>query len=221
MTDYKSTNYAVIGLGKFGFHVAQGLAQQGLSVMAVDKEEEHIKTVSEFVQDAIILDSTDVHALKEAGMSNIDVAIVSIGTNIEASILTVMALKEIGVATVIAKAITRIHGQILSKIGASKVIYPEMETAKKLVIKIVKNMQYETIDLSITIKLAKLPVPKFWVGTSILSPIFESQYHLKPVAYKHQDTWHTKFENDDVLEAGDLIVVIGDNTHIEELRKDI
>ncbi len=221
MTDITTTNYAVIGLGKFGFHVAQGLAQQGLSVMAVDKDEEHLKTVSEFVQDAVILDSTDVHALKEAGMSNIDVAIVSIGTNIEASILTVMALKEIGVATVIAKAITRIHGQILSKIGASKVIYPEMETAKKLVIKIVKNMQYETIDLSITIKLAKLPVPKFWVGTSILSPIFESQYHLKPVAYKHQDTWHTKFENNDVLEKGDLIVVIGDNTHIEELRKDL
>ncbi|KFN38493.1 MAG: potassium transporter TrkA [Sulfuricurvum sp. MLSB] len=216
-----NNSFAVIGLGKFGFHVAKGLAQQGLSVIAVDQDEEQIREINEFVQDAIVLDSTDIRALREAGIGNVDVAVVSIGENIEASILTVMALKELGVETVIAKAITAVHGQILSKLGAAKVIYPEMESAKKIVKKMVKNMQYETIDLSITMKIAKLTVPSFWIGTSILSPVFENEYEVKPIAYKHQGIWYTSFEKDDILEKDDLLVVLGNSAHIEALSKKI
>lgn len=213
--------YAVIGLGKFGFHVAKGLAQQGLNVIAADLNEDHVREVNEYVQDAVILDSTDMRALKEAGIGNVDVAVVSIGENIEASILTVMALKELGVETVIAKAITTVHGQILSKLGAAKVIYPEMESAKKIVKKMVKNMHYETIDLSITMKIAKLTVPSFWVGVSILSPIFEGEFEVKPIAYKHQGVWYTSFEKDDILEKGDILVVLGDSGHIEALSQKV
>ena len=213
--------FAVIGLGKFGFHVAKGLAQQGLTVIAADVDEEQVREINEFVQDAVILDSTDVRALREAGIGSADVAVVSIGENIEASILTVMALKELGIETVVAKAITTVHGQILSKLGAAKVIYPEMESAKKIVKKMVKNMHYETIDLSITMKIAKMTVPSFWVGVSILSPIFESDFEVKPIAYKHQGVWYTSFEKDDILEKGDILVVLGNGAHIEALSKKI
>lgn len=213
--------YVVIGLGKFGFHVAKGLAQQGESVIAIDNDEEKIRDINEFVQDAIVLDSTDIRALREAGIGDAEIAIVSIGEHIEASILTVMALKELGIETVVAKAITQVHGQILSKLGAAKVIYPEMESAKKLVKKIVKNMLYETIDLSITMKLAKMTVPAFWVGTSILSPIFQDEYEVKAIAYKHQDEWHTSFEKDAILETGDILVVLGSSTHIEALSQKV
>lgn len=216
-----SNTYAVIGLGKFGFHVAKGLAQQGLNVIAVDLDEDHVREINEFVQDAVILDSTDIRALREAGIGNVDVAVVSIGEHIEASILTVMALKELGVETVVAKAITTVHGQILSKLGASKVIYPEMESAKKIVKKMVANMHYETIDLSITMKIAKLTVPSFWVGISILSPIFEEEFEVKPIAYKHQGVWYTSFEKDDILEKGDILVVLGNSAHIEALSKKV
>ncbi len=212
-----NNSFAVIGLGKFGFHVAKGLAQQGLGVIALDQDEEQVREINEFVQDAIVLDSTDIRALREAGIGSVDVAVVSIGENIEASILTVMALKELGVQTVFAKAITTVHGQILSKLGAERVIYPEMESAKKIVKKIVKNMHYETIDLSITMKIAKLTVPDFWIGTSILSPMFEEEYEVKPIAYKHGGVWYTSFENDDVLEKNDILVLIGNSTHIEAL----
>ncbi len=211
--------YAVIGLGKFGYHVAKGLAQQGEAVIAIDNDEEKVRNISEFVQDAIVLDSSDPRALSEAGLSDVEMAIVSIGEHLEASILTVMALKEIGIETVFAKAITQVHGQILSKLGAAKVIYPEMESAKKLVKKIVKNMHYETIDLSITMKLAKMTLPKFWVGESILSPVFHDEYAVKPIAYKHQGEWHTTFEKDDILEAGDILVVLGNSDKIEALSK--
>jgi trk system potassium uptake protein TrkA len=213
--------YVVIGLGKFGHNVAKGLAQQGEAVIAIDHSEEKVRDVSDFVQDAIMLDSTDIKALREAGIADAEVAIVSIGENIEASILTVMALKEIGIETVVAKAITQVHGQILSKLGAAKVIYPEMESAKKLVKKIVKNMHYETIDLSITMKIAKMTVPAFWVGTSILSPIFESEFDVKPIAYKHQGEWHTSFEKDDILEKGDILVVLGNSSNVEALSKKV
>ena len=213
--------YVVIGLGKFGFHVAKGLAQQGEIVIGIDSDEDKVRDVSEYIQDAISLDSTDIRALKEAGIADAEVAIVSIGVHIESSILTVMALKELGIETIVAKAITPIHGQILSKLGASKVIYPEMESAKKLVKKIVKNMHYETIDLSITMKIAKMTLPSFWVGTSILSPVFENEYEVKPIAYKHQGEWHTVFENDDILEKGDILVVLGNSNKIEELSKKV
>ncbi len=213
--------YVVIGLGKFGHNVAKGLAQQGEAVIAIDHSEEKVRDVSDFVQDAITLDSTDIRALREAGIADAEVAIVSIGENIEASILTVMALKEIGIETVVAKAITVVHGQILSKLGAAKVIYPEMESAKKLVKKIVSNMHYETIDLSITMKLAKMTLPQFWIGTSILSPTFENDYEVKPIAYKHQGEWHTSFEKDDILEKGDILVVLGNSNKIEALSKKV
>lgn len=214
-------NFAVLGLGKFGFHVAKGLAQQGLDVIAVDQDEDQVREINEYVQDAIVLDSTDIRALREAGIANVDVAVVSIGENIEASILTVMALKELGIETVIAKAITQVHGQILSKLGAAKVIYPEMESAKKIVKKMVQNMHYETIDLSITMKIAKLTVPSFWVGISILSPTFEKDYEVKPIAYKHQGVWYTSFEKDDILEKEDILVVLGNSAHIEALSKKV
>jgi len=213
--------YVVIGLGKFGFHVAKGLAQQGETVIAIDNDEEKIRNISEYVQDAIMLDSSDPRALREAGIADAEVAIVSIGEHLEASILTVMALKEIGIETVVAKAITVVHGQILSKLGAAKVIYPEMESAKKLVKKIVSNMHYETINLSITMKLAKMTLPAFWIGTSILSPTFENDYEVKPIAYKHQGEWHTSFEKDDILEKGDILVVLGNSNNVEALSKKV
>lgn len=210
--------FAVIGLGKFGFHIAQGFAMQGVSVIAIDKNEEQIKEINEYVEDAIMCDSTDINALREAGIGSVDVAIVSIGENIEASILTVMGLKEIGVPVVIAKAITKVHGQILSKIGASKVIYPEREIAKKIVKNMVENLHYETIDLSVTMKIAKLSVPKIWIGLSINDVTFETKYHVKPIAYKHKGVWFTKFESEDILERDDIIVVIGNSDHVEALN---
>jgi trk system potassium uptake protein TrkA len=96
-----------------------------------------------------------------------------------------------------------------------------MESARKLVRRIVDNLNYETIDLSASMKIAKLIVPTFWIGTSILSSSFEKKYEVKPIAYKHDKVWHTSFENDDILEKDDILVVLGDSAHIEELSKKV
>jgi len=215
------SSYVVIGVGRFGFHIAQGLAKEGVNVTAVDNNPEQIREIGEYVQDAIILDSTDMHALKEAGIGNMDVAVVSIGEDIESSLLTVMALKELGVETVIAKAITEIHGKILSKLNVTKVVYPEKESALRLVKGVVQNLNYETINLSITMKIAKILVPPFLLGVSILSPMFKEELGVNPIAYKHKGAWYTSFEKDNVLEKGDILVVLGDTSHINALSKKV
>ena len=112
----KNTTYGIIGLGKFGSVLATELINGGETVVIADIDEENLKTLQDKASYSYILDSSNQTALKEAGFQNIDVVIVSIGENIEKSILTLMALKDIGVETVITKAISQVHGQILSKL---------------------------------------------------------------------------------------------------------
>ena len=129
---------AVIGLGKFGFYVAKSLSKLNIEVIAVDSDTEKVQQMALFTDNAFVLNSTSKVALEEVGIYNLETVIVSIGENIEASILTVMALKDLGNKNIIAKAITSTHGEILSKIGAFKVIYPEKMAGRMLVQKLIK-----------------------------------------------------------------------------------
>ncbi len=210
--------YAVVGLGKFGFNIAKGLAEQGMDIIAVDNDPHKIQEISEYIEDAIVLDSTDIKALKEAGIVGLDTVIISIGENIEASILTLMALKELDNKNIIAKAITLTHGEILARLGAFKVIYPERESARKLVENLVGNVVIDQIDFSSTIKIAKFLVTKVLVTKSIkeIETMFENEIHL--VACKTRDTW--KFDVDKAYKTreGDMLAFIGKKVFIEKLR---
>lgn len=210
--------YAVVGLGKFGFNIAKGLAEQGMDIIAVDNDPHKIQEISEYIEDAIVLDSTDIKALKEAGIVGLDTVIISIGENIEASILTLMALKELDNKNIIAKAITLTHGEILARLGAFKVIYPERESARKLVENLVGNVVIDQIDFSSTIKIAKFLVTKVLVAKSIkeIETMFENEIHL--VACKTRDTW--KFDVDKAYKTreGDMLAFIGKKVFIEKLR---
>lgn len=210
--------YAVVGLGKFGFNIAKGLAEQGMDIIAVDNDPHKIQEIGEYIEDAIVLDSTDIKALKEAGIVGLDTVIISIGENIEASILTLMALKELDNKNIIAKAITLTHGEILARLGAFKVIYPERESARKLVENLVGNVVIDQIDFSSTIKIAKFLVTKVLVAKSIkeIETMFENEIHL--VACKTRDTW--KFDIDKAYKTreGDMLAFIGKKVFIEKLR---
>ncbi|WP_082942678.1 MULTISPECIES: potassium channel family protein [unclassified Helicobacter] len=154
----KRATYGVIGLGKFGFHVAKGLIEQGQSVIIADQEEEKVKEFASLISMAYILDSTDKDALEESGFARIDYAIVSIGEDIESSILTVMALKELEIKQIIAKAITPVHGKILAKLGANKIIYPERESAANLIKGFLSHPDFEITDISNTISIARIKI---------------------------------------------------------------
>lgn len=210
--------YAVIGLGKFGFHIAKGLAEQGMDIIAIDNDPHKIQIISDYIEDALILDSTDTKALQEAGVVGLDTVIISIGENIEASILTLMALKELDNKNIIAKAITLTHGEILARLGAFKVIYPERESAKKLVENLVGNVVIDQVDFSSTIKIAKFLVTKSLIGKQVseIEAMFENEIHL--IACKTRDNWTFDVEKTYKIRENDMLSFIGKKTFIERLR---
>lgn len=210
--------YAVIGLGKFGFHIARGLAEQGMDIIAIDNDIHKIQEISDFIEDAIVLDSTDTKALKEAGVAGLDTVIISIGENIEASILTLMALKELDNKTIIAKAISLTHGEILARLGAFKVIYPERESAKKLVESLVGNVVIDQVDFSSTIKIAKFLATKALIGKHVsdIEAMFEHEIHL--IACKTRDNWTFDTDKSYKIRENDMLSFIGKKAFIEKLR---
>ncbi len=210
--------YAVIGLGKFGLNIAKGLAEQGMDIIAVDNDPHKIQEISEYIEDSIVLDSTDIKALQEAGVVGLDTVIISIGENIEASILTLMALKELDNKNIIAKAITLTHGEILARLGAFKVIYPEREAARKLVENLVGNVVIDQVDFSSTIKIAKFLATQPLIGRLIkdIEMMFENEIHL--IACKTRDVWKFDIEKTYKIREGDMLAFIGKKAFIEKLR---
>ena len=210
--------YGVIGLGKFGLNIAKGLAEQGMDIIAVDNDPHKIQEISEYIEDAIVLDSTDIKALQEAGVVGLDTVIISIGENIEASILTLMALKELDNKNIIAKAITLTHGEILARLGAFKVIYPEREAARKLVENLVGNVVIDQVDFSSTIKIAKFLATQPLIGRLIkdIEMMFENEIHL--IACKTRDVWKFDIEKTYKIREGDMLAFIGKKAFIEKLR---
>lgn len=213
--------YAIIGIGHFGYHMAIGLAEQGHSVIAIDSSTDKIKSISGFIENSYILDSTNEKALKEAGIVGLDVVIVSMGKSIEASILTVMALRDLGNRTIIAKAYNLTHGEVLSKIGAKKVVYPEKETAKRLIKNISSKILFEILDISNTFKGVKFEVPLTFVGSTFkdVSKNFEG---AKLTAYRTSDgAWHDDINFDTKIGKDDMLLVIGFRYQIEKIYEKI
>ena len=209
---------AVIGLGKFGFYIAKSLSRLDVKVIAVDNDEKKVQEISEYVDNSYILDSTSKIALEEIGIYNLNTVIVSIGENIEASILTVMALKDLNNQNIIAKAITSTHGEILSKIGAFKVIYPEKIAGRMLVKKLIDNITIEEIDISNTIKIIKLVANENFLYKKISE--IESQFKdLKIISYKTDGIWSMKIDPDYKIKKDDLLVFLGESKYIKDFYK--
>jgi trk system potassium uptake protein TrkA len=211
---------AVIGLGKFGFYIAKSLSRLNVKVIAVDNDECKVQEISEYIDNAFVIDSTNKHALEEVGIYNLDTVIVSIGENIEASILTVMALKDLNNKNVIAKAITTIHGEILSKIGAFKVIYPEKIAGRMLVKKLIDNITVEEIDVSNSIKMIKLVACSNLIHKKI-SDIENEVKNFKVVSYKTEGNWSLNIDSNNKIKKDDLLVFIGESKFIKEFYEQI
>lgn len=211
---------AVIGLGKFGFYVAKSLAKLNITVIAVDSDEEKVQEISRYVDNAFILNSTSKIALEEVGIYNLDTVIVSIGENIESSILTVMALKDLNNRNIIAKAINPTHGEILSKIGAFKVMYPEEIAGKILVKQLIENIRIEEIDLCNNLKILKVFADVVFVDRSI-KDIEAFNPNVKVISLKNEHSWNITVDSGYIVQKDDLLVFLGENNAIEVLSKSL
>jgi trk system potassium uptake protein TrkA len=218
---------AVIGLGRFGFSVAKTLAKYGSEVIAIDREEERVKKVSEFVSYAVQLDAMDEKALRSVGVQNVDTAIVSIGENIEASILVVMLLKEIGIRNIIAKAVTTLHGKVLENLGVQRIIFPERDMAIRVAHSLIRPNVLEQLELSQEYSIVELPTPPRLIGKTLKESQLRSKYGVNLIAIKRKVTtekgiireaWNVNPLPSDIMQEGDVLVLIGFNKDLEKLE---
>ncbi|MBO5165444.1 MAG: TrkA family potassium uptake protein [Lachnospiraceae bacterium] len=177
-------SFAVIGLGKFGSHVAMELAAAGASVLAVDINEERVADIAEYVTYAVRADVCDSKAIQSLGISNMDAVIVAITGSLDASIMATILAKEAGVKLVIAKAKEEMHAKILKKTGADRVIIPERESGIRVAHNILAGNFLEFIEISQRVRMVEVEIKPEWVGKTLRELKLRNKYQVNVIALK-------------------------------------
>ncbi|WP_333784943.1 TrkA family potassium uptake protein [Thermocrinis sp.] len=219
MKRVKDKIFGVIGLGRFGHHVAKTLAQGGAEVIACDSDEEKVRQIADLVSMAFVLDATDEKALKESGIVNADTVVVSIGENIEASILIVVQLKELGVKEVIAKAANPMHGKILERLGVDRVIYPERDMAIRLAHSLLIGEFIEEIPIGEKYSIFEIKAFEFMQGKSLKELDLRKRFEISVLAIKRGEAMLVNPSGDERILPGDILVVLGTTAKLSELSK--
>jgi trk system potassium uptake protein TrkA len=223
--------FAVIGLGRFGKKLALALSISGAEVVAIDKDREIIEDIRDDVSHAVRLDSTDIDALKAQGLDKIDVAIVGMGQaghGFEAAILTVVNLKQLGVPLIYARAENLTAGQVFLAVGATEIVYPEIETAQRWGYKLIAPHIEEKIDFAPGYSLARLKAPDSFNGQTIMELQLRQKYNINLVAVKRGENAADE-EKDAVINvpmpstiiySDDILIVAGADTDLARLPQE-
>ncbi len=224
--------FAVIGLGRFGYSVATTLSEKGHQVLGIDIDEDKVQDLSEIVTQAICTDATDEKALKAIGIENVDVAIIGMGDNMQASTLCTLILKEIGIKEIVAKAVTEDHKKVLQKVGATKIVSPEKDMGIRVANSLASPSVVEHIELTEDSSIAELIPPQEYLNKSLREIDIRKRYGLNIIAIKKKLKIVTKEgevkeeqklnvspEPDDIIRENELLIVVGSNEHIEKFKK--
>ena len=211
--------YAVLGLGRFGSSVALTLADAGCEVLAVDSDEEKVQELADHVTYAVTADVTEPGGLESLSVSNIDIAVVGIAGNMEDSILATIMTKEAGAGYVIAKAMSEIHGTILAKVGADKVIYPERDSGIRLAKNLVSGNFMEFFALSDTYSIVELKVPGTWVGKSLRELDLRKNLGINMIGVMMEGKTVVNVDPETPLEKSWTAIVVGDNRDLQRLSQ--
>ena len=205
----------VVGLGRFGSSVALTLYKMGHEVLVMDKNSELVQEMADSVTYAVQADATDEAALRSVGIRNFDVAVIAIGNDLEASILATALIKELGVKKVVAKAQNDLHGKILEKVGADRVIYPEREMGVRLAKYLAGTNILEYIELSPEFSLLEVQAPKKLAGKSLRQLNLRARYGITVVAIRHGDKIFVSPNADDLIAEGYLLVFVGETASLD------
>jgi len=221
--------FAVIGLGRFGKRLAVLLAEGGAEVIAIDSNRELVESVRDSVARAVCLDCTDEEALRAQGIDKVETAIVGIGTNLEASSLTTVILKQIGVRRVIARATTKIHADILSRIGADEIVNPEQESAERWGNKLLAPAVIERVAVAEGYSLVQVAAPSSFQNKTLSDLNVHKKHGVLVVALRRTvektDARGNKMSvesvvagpgPDDEILPGDVLTIIGSDAAIEK-----
>ena len=212
-------SYAVFGLGRYGIAVARELVEGGAEVLAVDRDEEIVNSASAFIPICKCADVTDAEALRQLGIANIDVVILSMASSLEASVMAVMLCKELGVKTVIAKGASEMNCRILRRVGADKVVFPENESGVRLARSLLSAGFTDIIELSRDVSMLELEVRPEWVGKTLTELSLRRKYSINVVAVVKNSQISVSFDPEKPLEADMKLIVIANVEKIKRLQK--
>lgn len=212
--------FIVIGLGRFGFSLTKTLIQNGHEVMAVDINEQLVQDISSIATYALQADSTDKQALQEIGVQNFQHAIVAIGEDLQASILTTLLLKELNVSEVTVKAQNETHGTVLSKVGADHIVFPERDMATRLGHQLSSKNLIDYIELSPSHNLVEIKAPTAMDGKSLKELNIRAKYGCTILAIKTGTKINISPKAEEKITQGDMLLMIGSNEDIRRLEVD-
>jgi len=210
--------YAVFGLGRYGRAVAKELVKNGVEVLAVDMDEELVNSAATEIPYCRCADVTDAEVIKQLGIANIDVVIIAMATNLEASVMATMLCKENGVKTVIAKCANEMNYKILSKVGADRVVFPESESGIRLAKNLLSSGFVDIIELSKDASMIELEVREEWVGKSLLELNLRRKYSINVVAIVRDEEVCINIEPEKPLEKSMKLIVIANVSKLSKLK---
>ena len=204
MIKMSKKQFLIIGLGRFGSSIAKTIYELGHDVLAIDKDEEKVQEISDYVTHAVQMDSTDESILKTLGVTNFDVAVVTIGSNLQDSVMATLILKELGVKYIIAKANNELHAKVLTKIGADKVVLPERDMGTRVAHNLVSSNILDYIELSEEYSILEIEAIKEWFNKSL------KEIEIRNVvAIKRGEKVNISPSAEDIIKENDVLVALG------------
>ena len=209
MIKMSKKQFLIIGLGRFGSSIAKTIYELGHDVLAIDKDEEKVQEISDYVTHAVQMDSTDESILKTLGVTNFDVAVVTIGSNLQDSVIATLILKELGVKYIIAKANNELHAKVLTKIGADKVVLPERDMGTRVAHNLVSSNILDYIELSEEYSILEIEAIKEWFNKSLKEIEIRKKHGINVVAIKRGEKVNISPSAEDIIKENDVLVALG------------
>ena len=210
--------YAVFGLGRYGIAVARELVSNGVEVIAVDSDEKIVNVAATELPICKCADITDPEVIRQLGISNVDVVIIAMANNLEASVMAVTLCKEIGVKTVIAKSANEMHQKILTRVGADKVVFPENESGIRLAKNLLCSGFVDMVSLAKNVSVIELNVKPDWVGKNLIELNLRKKYSINVVAVHKGDMVSVDIDPREQLGEDDKLIVIANTEKLAKLK---
>ena len=210
--------YGIVGLGRFGYALAMELAAFGADIMVMDSDEDKVRAMREYTDDAYVVKSHDKKTLSETGIQNCDVAIVCMGEKMDTSILNTLTLVSLGIPKVIAKASSAEHGEILERLGA-EVVYPERDMALRLAHRLESSSVLDFVQLSEKVNISKIIVPDSIADKTVLAVDFRGRFGINIIAIENHSGVQQKINPGYKFQTGDILYVSGDKPSLSHFME--
>lgn len=209
---------AVLGLGKFGSSIARNLMKGGAEVLAVDINEDLVREIAEEVTCAVCVDVSDNEMMHSIGLEEVDAAVIATAEHLDASVMALMIMKEIGVPYILAKADGKLKGEILKRIGADEIVYPEEEMGARIANNLLGEGMTDLFDLSSDTSIVKIPVRREWIGKSLAEINFREKYRINVIAIENERSVDGAPNPVQLLSENENLILIGKRKYLNKLR---